>query len=369
MSEKDITVPEMIRASGGTCTRSPSVGGVSPRATDALITEPTFREAKKEYTIEKDGDYFERKGWHLFLRDQFLHYEKFWQKFVVPRTKRPESIHPKEGLPFEERRLMMLHYTIFMNLYLVDGDLKEAHERKNFENMYIRLSSAGDVCEEFLFRFLIWLEIHDEDVDKKFKEKLTECVFAIGDFHQKEEPTHKDNMGSFSWTIHKTVKFNDVIEKNLMWGRSFSVPIISKNDVIQHLLKKRCGDESSKALRAKNDFVKKRGKLFQHVDAIRAYRNIFVHSWQIFRKGNEFIRKETFSKNSDPPSKNIYRDWGELLRILEGEDTPQKQRQVENAYGDMKELIRSDFDLFLSLINDLWKEVVGLLVLKLQNQQ
>ncbi|MDD4294995.1 MAG: hypothetical protein PHP69_05735 [Candidatus Omnitrophica bacterium] len=71
------------------------------------------------FILEKDGDALEKETWNLFIKNYFPNYEKFWISFVVPRTKRPINIMAKANIHFDEKRIMMLHYTILNHLSFV----------------------------------------------------------------------------------------------------------------------------------------------------------------------------------------------------------------------------------------------------------
>lgn len=49
------------------------------------------------YRIAIDGDDSERHCWDLFIKDQFPSYERFWLKYVVTLTNRPDNIHFKKN--------------------------------------------------------------------------------------------------------------------------------------------------------------------------------------------------------------------------------------------------------------------------------
>jgi len=46
-----------------------------------------------QYRLAIDGDRLEKYYWGLFIQNYFPSYEVFWQKYTVPLTKRPDSIH------------------------------------------------------------------------------------------------------------------------------------------------------------------------------------------------------------------------------------------------------------------------------------
>ncbi|MHA1692192.1 MAG: hypothetical protein ACTSU7_11240 [Candidatus Heimdallarchaeaceae archaeon] len=215
------------------------------------------------YRLKIDGDAMERKAWDLFIRSYFPNYEQFWLKFVVPRTNRPKDIRTKKDTPLDERIIIMLHYSILTNLLHAFEDLPNSYNRKIFENIYIRLSSATDVCEDFLFRFFLWIEKRQiEDITEEYK-----------GFDKEIKPKKKEAI--------------KVLEK----GKNYSIPFLSKRDIIKKL--------------TFNDFG---SNLFEFIDLMRTYRNFVIHSWQIFQIDNLFPKKEYVQE---------YRDWFAVLEELE----------------------------------------------------
>lgn len=252
------------------------------------------------YRLKIDGDNIEKEAWDLFIQNIFPNYELFWLKFVVPRTNRPKNIRTKENLPKDEKILIMLHYAILINLYYVFKDFNNSYDRKTFENMYIRLSSATDVCEEFLFRFLIWIN----------NKELSDIIDTIFNLNKKLTPNKNDAV------------------KSLEKGKNYSLSIISKRDVIKKLTNDRFGIE-----------------LFGFIDLIRHYRNFLVHSWPMFQIGNLYPKKETVKE---------YRDWVKVLEDLENDS--KRANLIKTKYKDMKRLITEDFFNLLKLINKTWDE-------------
>jgi len=114
------------------------------------------------YTIEKDGDFLEQNYWPLFIKNIFSYYEKFWQKFIVPLTCRPNNIHFKEdvdlrviGKSINDTWIAQLHYAVLFHLSRV-YDLRHTGQPLNkdqFIEAFVRLSSATDVADELLERY------------------------------------------------------------------------------------------------------------------------------------------------------------------------------------------------------------------------
>lgn len=260
----------------------------------------------KDYSAEEkdEVDIIEEEA-KLFLENHFPNYTKFWKLYVVPRTNRPENIRIKKDTPYIERVIMMLHYSILRNLVFVKRGMNNLVDNRIFENSYIRLSSATDVCEEFLFWFIIWVK--NETIDnivKKNPKFLKKCAIE---------------------------KENAI--KRLNNGINYSIPILSKKEILKDLTNKDFGKE-----------------FFVCINEIRQYRNILVHSWPTFRINNLYPKRE-FVKE--------FRDWVEIESALEDEKT--RQNVIETKFKKMNEILSSDFDKFVQLVNVLWESILKML--------
>lgn len=114
-----------------------------------------------QYRLIKDGDYYEQKYWNLFIERQFLSYEDFWIKNIVPLTNRPLEIHFKTdgellqiGKTANDICIAQLHYSILRHLVRVFDILRENYI--NIDSLtegFVRLCGALDVSFELLERF------------------------------------------------------------------------------------------------------------------------------------------------------------------------------------------------------------------------
>lgn len=75
------------------------------------------------YTLNDDGDSFEKRYWNAFLKNDFPEYEKYWSKYIIPLTNRPINIHFKthqellnEGYVHEDVCKAQLHFTVLRRL-------------------------------------------------------------------------------------------------------------------------------------------------------------------------------------------------------------------------------------------------------------
>jgi hypothetical protein len=86
-----------------------------------------------EPTLLNDGDRIERESWS-YIRDDFPHYEEFWQKHVYP-LRRTDSIHFRQGIDEDFEYMAMAHYSTYANL-------REAHDRLSVASQNFQLPDA-----------------------------------------------------------------------------------------------------------------------------------------------------------------------------------------------------------------------------------
>ncbi len=275
------------------------------------LSMPSLESKDLKYRLKIDGDPLEKVAWDSFVQNLFPNYELVWLQFVVPRTYRPNSIHTKEDTPEEERILIMLHYAILQNLYWASIDIENAYNRKVFEQIYVRLSSTADVCEEFIFRFLLWIE-------KK------SMMNVLDDLEWDEK------------TASITFEKRDA-EKNLKKGKNYVLSIISKKDIIQRL-------DQKKEINT---------DLYTQFNAVRHYRNTLVHSWPLFQIGLMCITEKALHKDDQAEeSKKVLRDWVKIQKILD--DESKRDAFIKNNYADMWQMASKDFVSLVRMINETW---------------
>ncbi|MBI5037637.1 MAG: hypothetical protein HZC01_02960 [Candidatus Kerfeldbacteria bacterium] len=121
------------------------------------------------YTLQQHGDWYEQKYYALFIAQEFLEYEKFWQTFVTPVTNRssnPTDIHfqSNEELSSIQKTpndlcISQLHYTILLHLIRV-YDIRQIkpflpeNGRDLFTEAFARFVGAIDCADELLERFI-----------------------------------------------------------------------------------------------------------------------------------------------------------------------------------------------------------------------
>jgi hypothetical protein len=105
----------------------------------------------------------ERRGWLLFAEAKFPNYQRFWQTFVVPRTKHAKyytvDLNILANVPEQERRIIELNYYIFTDLYAVYRSFEKkrgtpSKERSDFRISLSQLAAACDRTDLLLFMFL-----------------------------------------------------------------------------------------------------------------------------------------------------------------------------------------------------------------------
>lgn len=118
------------------------------------------------YTLNKDGDDFEKYYWNKFMKSKFPLYEKYWVANIVPLTDRPHGIHFKkssdllnQGFTDEDVCKAQLHYTILRQLvrtFEILSYLKKESQTISdtdwFAEGLFHITAAQDVAFEFLQR-------------------------------------------------------------------------------------------------------------------------------------------------------------------------------------------------------------------------
>lgn len=113
------------------------------------------------YSLSSDGDGYEQRYYHAFIKAEFASYDTFWAKHVVPLTNRPVDIHFKTdaqlaatGKTAQDLCVAQLHYTVLRHLARVYEirHLAQVSIDDLTEGM-VRLSGAQDVAFELLERY------------------------------------------------------------------------------------------------------------------------------------------------------------------------------------------------------------------------
>ena len=112
-----------------------------------------------EFRLAIDGDATEQQAWPLFIQSSFPSYETFWQKRVVPITRRPLNIRllddaelAARGLTAHDVALAQLHYTVLQHLLAAYPLLGPAIDRDGLVTGLSRICAAQDVGFELLER-------------------------------------------------------------------------------------------------------------------------------------------------------------------------------------------------------------------------
>jgi hypothetical protein len=257
-----------------------------------------------DYRLKIDGDFFEKKGWDLFVQNKFPNYEIFWINHIVPKTNRPKDIWFKVEVPDDFRIISNLHYGIFKHFLYVYENISHTQDFEMFTNLLIRLSSISDLTEEFIFRLLQW--------NKKIPSNESIC----SEFRTK------------SFTFEEKVA-----NKMLSKGANYGIPVINKSTYIMQILPK------YKELKIHTD------------ESIKAYRNILIHSWSLFRIDTRVPKLEKIRDFE-------YRDWGKIIEKLK--DDKQRDTIINEYYVESRDLFVFLLEKQITLMNTLWDEIIKL---------
>lgn len=280
--------------------------------------------------LSSDGDSEEKRYWH-YLNEDFPNYEKFWQQFVVPLTKRielpkgnPERIRIREEISEELEDINMAHYSVFINIIQAHKRL-ETQDYSNFEDFYVHLGSVCDLSEDFLLK-MYFLTNACKNRHSKIIQELSEDEFL---------------------SIAKNYYKNNYKKAYEYYQRKSRMPIIKIPDIPDIL-----SDffEENNAKGAYSSY-----KAFSQ--EIRQYRNVIVHCPQI---GSIFLDDGT---KMVPKKKKIgnYDTWRKVFAAARSprtlrEDFISPHLQMNNDLRDLKRLINSLWDTVLLNINNLQHE-------------
>jgi|GEM_PF-6973359 len=99
------------------------------------------------YTLITHGDRYEQRYWPE-LSATFPNYEIFWQRYIVPLTRRETdgSIHLRTDIDPLLEELSMAHYSAFYHL----GVARELRKPEFFEDIFFHLSAATEMVENLV---------------------------------------------------------------------------------------------------------------------------------------------------------------------------------------------------------------------------
>lgn len=280
--------------------------------------------------LSSDGDSEEKRYWH-YLNEDFPNYEKFWQRFVVPLTKRielpktnPERIRIREEISEELEDINMAHYSVFINIIQAHKRL-ETQDYSNFEDFYVHLGSICDLSEDFLLKMYL--------LTNKCKNKQSKIMQQLSneEFLSLAKNYYKNNY----------MKVYEYYQKK---GRMPIIKIPDIPDILSEFF------EENNAKGAYSSY-----KSFSQ--EIRQYRNVIVHCPQI---GSIFLRDGT---KMVPQKKEIgnYDTWRKVFaaganpKILR-DDFISPNLLMNNDLRDLKRLINRLWDTVLLNIEKLQHE-------------
>lgn len=259
----------------------------------------------EKYTIKSHGDKIEQLGWPIFGKDKFPNYEIFWQDFVTPITNRSSDIndlHYNSGSTIEEREISSIHYAIFHNFYFIYSGLNSRINREFFDFSFIKLANTCDLVEEFLLKLMIFRN----QIDSK-NEIIIKSISEL-----------------------KMPKLSpEQALKELCKRGSYAIPVIDRLTIL------------------KNYFdLEEYAKLSS---SIRHYRNIIAHSWQSFQVDDKVPRVEYVKE---------YKDWLKVTNVVKSKNENVRNKMINDHFIEMSELIKSETNRLIEIINKLWEEVI-----------
>lgn len=188
------------------------------------------------YSLAIDGDGEERAAWKEFLQAEFVEYEYFWLRSVVPLTGRPENIDLKSdselpaGKSPEDIAIAQLHYTVLKNLRRAFNQRKSAHVDDYVLSVGLSfLVAAQDVVFELLARvqkpghYDPWLETRAKgrrdsgrDARNEWKDQENYPLQWVRDYRNKL--LHGRTPPSIGGQLPK----NDYLDHYADWRRAFA---------------------------------------------------------------------------------------------------------------------------------------------------
>jgi len=273
--------------------------------------------AKYEYKIDSPdnygGDKTEKIAWPLFAKDKFPNYELLWQRFVVFRTDRPNSIHLSQGVSSADREIAGIHYSILHNFYVIYkwlGELvfDEITEKQLFESAYVKLSTICDLTEELLFKLLV--------LSGDIVSGSPQIIKAVSEDAKSQKISEINSLTA-----------DKALDALLKRGTS-SVIFLNRVSIL----------EDTFDLRAYKTFSA----------GIRSYRNVIAHSWHSFQIDDRVPR---------PGYIKQYQDWAKVSDIIKSNDDEAKQKMLEH-FMPMRELVQEQVDQLIAIVNKLWAEVI-----------
>jgi hypothetical protein len=267
---------------------------------------------KIKFMIIPDGDPIEQEGWPLFGKEKFPNYEVFWANFVAPRTNRntnKRNFWFKKEIPINEREIANIHYSIYKHFVYIFKNINNLKNDRSasdiFDNIFIRLGSIIDLTEEFLIRWLTYIEKINAD-------ELLESLKIEHKLSNKE------------------------IIKQIKQYRNISIKIKTKMDIVK--------DAMPEYLTIIKEFETEARK-------IKKYRNIIIHSWRFFQLNNLVLKESSLMKSE-------FRDWSNNVDTYIKMNQQEKNKFISDHFIDMHDFANSEINKLIKTINNIWTILV-----------
>lgn len=281
--------------------------------------------------LSSDGDSSEQAYWQ-YVNEEFPNYEKFWQQFVVPLTKRielpksnPERIRIRLSINEDLEDINMTHYSIFINIIQAHKRL-DVRDFSSFEDFYVHLGSVCDLVEDFLLK-MYFLISGCNNKQPKIIQQLSEDEFL---------------------SLAKDYYKNNYPKAYQYYQRKGKMPIIKIPDIPDILSQFFKENNTEKAYKDYRTFSQE----------IREYRNIIVHCSQI---GSIILSDGTMMV----PQKNKIRNYDTWRKVFSGGANP---KTLKKDFINSRIQMNSDLLELKKLINKLW-DIVLLNISNLQKKE
>lgn len=200
-----------------------------------------------DYTLEDHGDLYEQR-FLATLSTSFPNYEIFWQRFIVPLTRRASdgSIHLRSDIDPLLEMSAMAHYSVFFHL----GVTYEMRGSEFFEDTFFHLSAATEMVEKLILSIakILVERIEGQPIANYLDEE---------DIHQKIQ-NYWDNQKD-GYERH--------YDRFLESGRTVNYSFHAIDDVVRQLFSQQ-GKEAEKDC----------GAWYSLTNKIRHYRNVIAHN-------------------------------------------------------------------------------------------
>lgn len=297
------------------------------------LPQKNLEEFDKEFlskiTLSNSGDGYEQDFW-FYINQRLPNYEQFWQKHIIPLTKRielpfnrPDRIKPRDSVDKKLIDISEVHYSVFMNL--IQAYKRLTHRDLSwFEDFYTHLVSSCDLAEDFWLKICLLIsECTDTTLTSNRPISEDEC--------KKQAPIYYER-------YKKNYKYFQ--ENRGMKPIMISVPDVDK--IIKEFFN---GDNSSGKYKNYKKFSQK----------IKEYRNVIIHHPQI---GKNIILYGNTNFNIAVelvPKKEKIKEYIHWRQI---EDALKDTHKLENDFIQIEKQMESDIKELEIVFNNLWEVIL-----------